>query len=150
TVLEAWANHVNTTGGINGHPVDLTVLDDGGDPAKALQNAKQLVEQNKVVAMVGFASLADAAVAQYFDQQGIPVVGGLSLQTFVTDPNWFASNANLVIGLAWGTLDIVKKAGLSNVGVTYCAESPICAQLIPLMQGVSSILGPKVTAQKVS
>src|SRR5262245_54591881 len=30
TTLEAWADHVNSTGGVNGHPVDLTVLDDGG------------------------------------------------------------------------------------------------------------------------
>jgi branched-chain amino acid transport system substrate-binding protein len=78
------------------------------------------------------------------------VVGGLSLATFVQDPNWFASNGNLVIGLAWGSLDVAKKAGKTNMGVTYCAESPICAQLIPLMQGVSSILGVKVTPQKVS
>jgi branched-chain amino acid transport system substrate-binding protein len=150
TTLEAWADHVNNSGGINGHPVELTVLDDAGDPAKALQNAKQLVEQNGVVAMVGFASLADSAVAPYLDQKGIPVVGGLSIATFVTDPNWFASNANTVIGLAWGSLDVTKNAGKSHIGVTYCAESPICAELIPLMQGLSSILGVEVTAQKVS
>jgi branched-chain amino acid transport system substrate-binding protein len=149
TVLEAWAEHVNNTGGLNGHPVEITVLDDGGDPAKALQNAKQLVEQDDVMAIVGFISLADAAVAQYLDQQGIPVVGGGPLQTFIQDPNWFASGANLV-SLTYGTVDVAKKAGKSNLGVMYCAESPVCAQLVPLAQGIGQLVGIDITPLKIS
>jgi branched-chain amino acid transport system substrate-binding protein len=149
TVLKAWADHVNNTGGINGHPVNITVLDDGGDPAKALQNAKQLVEQDNVIAIVGFISLADAAVAQYLDQKGIPVVGGGPLQTFLQDPNWFASGANLVT-LTYGTVDVAKKAGKTNLGVMYCAESPVCAQLVPLAQGIGQLVGIKITPLKIS
>ena len=149
TVLKAWADHVNTSGGINGHPVQMTVLDDGGDPAKALQNAKQLVEQDHVIAMVGFISLADAAVAPYLDQKGIPVVGAAPVQTFITDPNWFSSGANLIT-LTYGTVDVAKKAGKTNLGVMYCAESPVCAQLVPLAQGIGGLVGIKITPLKIS
>jgi branched-chain amino acid transport system substrate-binding protein len=149
TVLQAWADHVNNTGGLNGHPVQMTVLDDGGDPAKALQNAKQLVEQDHVIAMVGFISLADAAVAPYLDQKGIPVVGAAPVQTFISDPNWFSAGANLIT-LTYGTVDVAKTAGKTNLGVMYCAESPVCAQLVPLAQAIGGLLDIKITPLKIS
>jgi branched-chain amino acid transport system substrate-binding protein len=150
TVLKAWEQHVNESGGVNGHPVELTVIDDGADPAKALQGAKELVEQDGVVAIVGNTTLADAAVAPYFDEQGIPVIGGTSpTATFLTDPNWFASAGNL-LALTYGTLDVAKKAGKTNLGVMYCAESPVCAQLVPLAQGIGQMVGIDITPLKIS
>ncbi len=40
--------------------------------------------------------------------------------------------------------------GKKNLGAMYCAESPVCAQLIPLMQGIGKLFGLKVTPQKIS
>jgi branched-chain amino acid transport system substrate-binding protein len=42
-ISNVWAESVNAAGGINGHPVKLTVMDDGGNPATAVQDVKQLV-----------------------------------------------------------------------------------------------------------
>ncbi len=50
---KAWASWVNDNGGVNGHPVELIVKDDGNDPARALRAARELVEQDQVMAIVG-------------------------------------------------------------------------------------------------
>jgi branched-chain amino acid transport system substrate-binding protein len=50
---KAWAQWVNSHGGLNGHPVKLFQEDDGGNATQALQLAKKLVEQDHVIAVVG-------------------------------------------------------------------------------------------------
>jgi branched-chain amino acid transport system substrate-binding protein len=65
----------------------LSVEDDQGDPATAAQVARRLVEQRKVVAMAGSASLLDCAVnATYYAQQGIDSIQGTGV-----DPVCFGS-----------------------------------------------------------
>ncbi|GAA1563839.1 ABC transporter substrate-binding protein [Dactylosporangium maewongense] len=70
-------DRLNFCGGVGGRPVHFTVEDDQGDPAIAAQAARRLVEQQKVVAMVGSASLLDCAVnATYYTERGIDAVQG--------------------------------------------------------------------------
>ena len=45
--LKAWAATVNGKGGLQGHPVEIVVRDDGNDPAKSLTAVKQLVEKDE-------------------------------------------------------------------------------------------------------
>jgi len=147
---QVWVNSVNDAGGINGAPVELTIKDDGGDPAKALQAVKELVEQDKVVALVGQFSLADAAFADYVSQKGIPVVGGISPDTpYLTNPDFFPSGSQLLVQTA-GTLALAQEAGKKRIGVMYCAESPICAQLEPLATGLGQLYGLEASFAKVS
>jgi branched-chain amino acid transport system substrate-binding protein len=148
-VIKAWAATVNAAGGLNGHPVQVTVLNANQDPGKALQDAKVLVEQNHVVAIVDY-TLADAAIAKYVAQKGVPVIGGVSQDAvFLTDPDFYPTSAQLVMQTI-GTFALAKEHGLKHVGVLYCAESPICAELVPLAQGAGKLNGIKVTALKVS
>lgn len=140
-VNEAWAKSVNAKGGINGHPVKMIVKDDAGEPAKALAAAKELVEKDKVVAFVGMFSLAEAAWEKYVSGKGIPVVGGLSISPpFLSNPDWFPSGSNQVTA-TFGTMQSAKDAGKKSVGVLYCAESPVCAQLDPLAKGAAQVVG---------
>jgi branched-chain amino acid transport system substrate-binding protein len=66
--LEMMVADLNAQGGVAGHPVKLVVKDTGGDPAKAVSFAKQLVEEEKVFAIIGPAtsgeSIAVKAVAE--------------------------------------------------------------------------------------
>jgi branched-chain amino acid transport system substrate-binding protein len=143
-----WASSVNAAGGINGHPVKMIALDDGGNPATALQDAKQLVEQDHVMAIVGEVSVADAGFASYVASKDIPVVGGGSPEaTFSSNPDFYVSGSPL-LALIVGTLAQAK--GKTNLGVAYCAESPVCAQIVPLTQGVGKLFGLKITPLKIS
>lgn len=64
---------VNEKGGINGRPVTLLSVDDGYNPAKAIEQTRNLVERENVVAM--FCSVGTAqnvAVQKYLNGRKIP------------------------------------------------------------------------------
>jgi branched-chain amino acid transport system substrate-binding protein len=44
---------VNAGGGVNGRKLELVLKDSGGDPGKAVSFAKQLIEEDKVLAILG-------------------------------------------------------------------------------------------------
>jgi branched-chain amino acid transport system substrate-binding protein len=148
---DAWAKSVNDKGGINGHPVELTIEDDAGNPAQALKAAKKLVEQDKVIAIVGQMSLVDDAFQKYVGEKGIPVVGGSPQQaSFFTDPNFYPSGGNTPAAYV-GSVGQAKQAGNATFGTLYCAESPVCAQLGPLTEAAAAVVGGVETSSgKVS
>ena len=49
----AYYAYVNAHGGVNGRKIDFTVLDDAYNPAQTVPDVQQLVEQDKVFAIVG-------------------------------------------------------------------------------------------------
>ena len=53
---------VNAAGGINGCKIDYEIADDKADPQVAAQAARDLIDNKKVVAMSGGASLLECAV----------------------------------------------------------------------------------------
>lgn len=147
--IQAWAKFVNDNGGLNGTtPVEVIVKDDAGDPAKGLQAAKELVEDDKVIAIVGEISVVDAAWADYVTKKRIPVVGGASPEPVMGEnPNFYPSGATLLT-LVTGTL--AQADGKKTLGTLYCAETPVCAQLVPLAEGIGGLFGLKVVSGKVS
>jgi branched-chain amino acid transport system substrate-binding protein len=149
-VLKAFVQSTNDAGGINGHRLDLVVKDIGDNVAGGLAAAKDLVEQEKVVAIVGESDNADTTWASYIAGTGVPVIGGLSINLpFVTNPDFFPAGTN-VLALVYGMLVEAKKLG-DKFGFLYCAESPQCASAVPLVQGIGQVLGLKVpVAIKVS
>ncbi len=92
--VAAFFKYYNAHGGINGYKVNLNLIDDGGDPGKAAQGARTLVSSNNVVAIVGMASLADAAVQKYLQAEGIPVIGG-----WATSSAWHKPSTNMFVSL---------------------------------------------------
>jgi branched-chain amino acid transport system substrate-binding protein len=149
-VAQAWASYTNAHGGINGHPVKLYTIDDGQDPAKALEGVKELIQQDHVIAIVGQMSLADTAWASYAKASGVPVVGGQPVDTpYLTNPDFFASGSTLPL-LLTGELALAKQSGAKTIGLMYCAETPVCAQLPPILSALAKPFGLSVAAQKVS
>jgi branched-chain amino acid transport system substrate-binding protein len=137
----AWVDWTNAHGGINGHPVKLIVMDDGGDPAKALQVAQQLVVQDKIQALVGSNSFVIAGWGSYIAKSGVPAIGGLpSDSPWYTEPNFFPSGTNEP-AMIMGQFVELKKQNLNRFGLLYCAESPICAQLGGLAQYAAGLVG---------
>ncbi|MEV5650177.1 ABC transporter substrate-binding protein [Nocardia sp. NPDC052254] len=149
-VMQAWASSVNDHGGINGHPVKVVTYDDQQNPTTALAVAKKLVEQDKVVAIVGQSSLASSSWQSYVDSKGIPVVGGQPVDApFLTDPNFFASGTTLPVNYL-GVVSQAKQAGAKNFGTLYCAEIPACAQLPLMLEPMAKQAGMGFAAEKVS
>ncbi|WP_327117084.1 ABC transporter substrate-binding protein [Nocardia sp. NBC_01730] len=149
-VLQAWASSVNDRGGVNGHPVKVVSYDDGQNPTTALAVAKKLVEQDKVVAIVGQTSLVSSSWQAYVDSKGIPVIGGQPVDApFITDPNFFASGTTLPV-LMLGEVAQAKQAGAKTFGVYYCAEIPVCEQLPKMLEPMAKQAGMGFAAEKVA
>ena len=51
--LEMMVEDINKKGGIKGKKIELIIKDSGANPEKALSFAKQLIEEDKVLAIIG-------------------------------------------------------------------------------------------------
>lgn len=74
--IEACFAAINKQGGIAGRPLQLVAEDDGGKRDQVLANTKKLIEQHKVVALIGYTSGAGVeASLSYLDSQNVALVG---------------------------------------------------------------------------
>jgi branched-chain amino acid transport system substrate-binding protein len=84
---------VNENGGIYGHPIDYSFDEEDADPATAASLAVKLVEEDKVVGIVGSTSLIECDVngAYYVEHNFYPIIAGVAQGCF-TNPNFSAVN----------------------------------------------------------
>ncbi len=80
---QAYANYVNSLGGVYGRKIHITVADDAFDVSKAGADCQNLIP--KVFALVGDFSLGDAGCYPLVKSSGIPSVAGI-----VFDPQLYA------------------------------------------------------------
>jgi branched-chain amino acid transport system substrate-binding protein len=74
--MKAYFDAINADGGINGRKVELIILDDAYDPAKTRANVIELIEEDKVFAVVGILGASCiGAVIDYMDDSDVPWVG---------------------------------------------------------------------------
>ena len=141
---DSWVKAQNAKGGLNGHPIDLIVKDDASNPGNSVTMVHELVEQDKVLALVDISN-ADQAWADYVTSKNIPVVGGnVSSLLLFTNPLFF-SPGQTTDSLPVSVMTAAKKAGASKVAVVYCAESPICQQLVDPTQKAATQVGVTVS-----
>ena len=144
--IKAWAKWTNAHGGVNGHAVSVTVKDDASDPNQALAAAQSLVQQDHVVAIVGEASTVDYAFASYLSGLNIPVIGGITSSTpMSTNPDFFPTGTPIAL-VFYAVVANAKVHGLTKLNVTYCAEAPSCAQVVPLMKSAATITDSKIVS----
>jgi len=71
---------INAAGGVNGCKIDYQIADDKADPQVAAQAARDFIDNKKVVAMSGGASLLECAVnAPTYKRAGVDSVHGLGV-----------------------------------------------------------------------
>jgi branched-chain amino acid transport system substrate-binding protein len=141
--LEAWAAAVNAAGGINGRKVHVYMMDDKGDAATALSQAKTLINTNKVVAIVGEQSQNGSPWIPYVVSKGIPIVGGNTYDVpTMTNPGFFNVGGNL-LSTFYGIAALAKAHG-PKMGNLFCAESPACASTTALLSGFGKDQGLSV------
>ncbi|MEM2291934.1 MAG: ABC transporter substrate-binding protein [Nitrososphaerota archaeon] len=68
---------INETGGVDGTPLKLVIYDDQSSPEQAVRVAERLIIKDKVVALIGTASVPiSGAVASIANKYGIPTIIG--------------------------------------------------------------------------
>jgi branched-chain amino acid transport system substrate-binding protein len=88
SAVQAWARAMNDRGGLDGHPVQVIVVDDGADPARYRAAVQDLVENRGVFAFVSnMAAFTLSAARDYLEQKRVPVIGG-----DLSSPMWHTSS----------------------------------------------------------
>jgi branched-chain amino acid transport system substrate-binding protein len=73
--LEIYVDKINSKGGVNGQKLQLVVYDDGGNADNARTFATRLVEEDKIVAMVGGTTTGSTmAMIPVFEDAKIPFI----------------------------------------------------------------------------
>ncbi len=92
-MAKAYFDCVNANGGINGHPIKLYIATEQTNPAQIAADAKQLVQTDKVVGIVGSTSLIECSInSGYWQKLGFYVIdSGIAPECYST-PNSAAVN----------------------------------------------------------
>ena len=120
--IETCFARINAAGGVHGRRLELVALDDGYETEPAVANAKRLVEQEKVFALMGFyGSSPTMAVLPVLDASGVPLIGTISGAEALRKP---ANRHMFHLRASYGdeTAAIVKNlttVGLNRVAVLY-------------------------------
>jgi ABC-type branched-subunit amino acid transport system substrate-binding protein len=126
--IQLFVRQLNDCNGLNGHPVQLFNADDQGDPAVALTEAKDMVQNKKVIAFVGnFVFLSWSGIVSYLDSVGIPMIGGDSYtDIWYQKAMAFPTHTNIQTQIAAVVRASTPKGQAFNGATIYCSEQPIC------------------------
>ena len=145
-VYTAWVKTVNASGGISGHPIRLISEDDDSLPGTSVSDVQALIADH-VDAIADNTDL-DLTWASLVQAANIPVVGlAIPNVPFNTNPDFYSegqtnnSSTDAIVATA-------KAAGATNLGIVYCAEAPVCQQLVPLVRTAAKKRGVPVVASE--
>ena len=80
-------NQVNAKGGVNGRRIVLKTLDDGYEPARAAENTKKLINEDRVFALFGYVGTpTSAASLPIFTEARVPFVGPFTGAELLRNP----------------------------------------------------------------
>jgi branched-chain amino acid transport system substrate-binding protein len=143
--LAAWASWTNAHGGVNGHPVKIISLDDKGDAAQSVADAKTLISKDHVVAMIGINDPGlDTDWASYAQKAGVPVIGGTNntVDPWSTNPDFFLNTSTSVLGDAEVFPLLGKQLGAKSFGIVLCTLA-VCAEFMPYIKAGAKTEGIK-------
>lgn len=102
---------------INGHKIQLIVLDDASDPTTAGRNARKLVEEDKVDVLMGTSGVpASIAMAQVARESKTPMIGLSPIMLDPTENRWVVTVAQPTQLMVDAVVERMKRNGVKTVG----------------------------------
>lgn len=109
----------NQAGGVKGRKIELISIDDGYEPIKSGAAARQLIEGDKVLALIGSVGTpTSAAVQPIATEAGVPFIGAFTGAEFLRDPS---------------------KSGVINIRASYFQETETMVEHLTKDLGVAHI-----------
>lgn len=113
---------INAAGGINGHPLKLTILDNKSDETEAVLAVKKLIEQ-KVLAVIGCSSSGPSmAIIDSVQKAQVPMIS-LAAASMIVEPakdrKWVFKTAQSDSVTVAVIIDHLKARGISKVAFLY-------------------------------
>jgi branched-chain amino acid transport system substrate-binding protein len=118
-MTKAYFDCVNDNGGINGRPIQYVAEEEHVDPQEIAAKATKLIEQDKVVGLVGSTSIIDCSVNKdYYAKQGyFLIIAGVDQACF-TSPNYSAVNMGPYYSSLGGAQAAVRKGAKGKLVVS--------------------------------
>lgn len=116
---EMFVEKVNTAGGINGHKIELLVRDSGGVPEKAISLAKQLIDEDKVLAIIGPSTSGETMAIKDICQEGRTILLSCAAAEEIVEPiaSFVFKTPQKDSDAARRIFETMKDLGISKVGV---------------------------------
>ncbi|MEO6033392.1 MAG: ABC transporter substrate-binding protein [Burkholderiaceae bacterium] len=102
---------------VNGHKIELIVLDDRSDPTTAGRNARKLVEEDKVDVLMGTSGVPAAiAIAQVAKESKTPMVGLTPILLDAADNSWVVTVAQPTQLMVDAVVERMQRNKVKTVG----------------------------------
>ena len=84
--LRMLADEINAAGGIKGHTIELIIKDSAGSPEKAISFAKQLIEEDRVFAIIGPSTSGESLSIKKVCEDGRTIMISCSAADLIVTP----------------------------------------------------------------
>jgi branched-chain amino acid transport system substrate-binding protein len=117
--LEMLVEEVNAKGGVAGRKVQLLVKDTGGDPAKALSFAKQLIDEEQVFAIIGPATSGETMAVKAVAEESRTLLLSCAAAEAIVNPvsRYVFKTAQKDSHAILKVFQQMRKAGATRIGV---------------------------------
>jgi len=117
--LQMLADKVNAAGGVNGHPLELTILDNKSDETEAVLAVKKLIDQQKVLAVIGGSSSGTSmSMIDTVQKEKVPMISLAAASTIVEparERQWVFKTPQSDIVAINKLMGYLKEKGLTKV-----------------------------------
>ncbi len=117
--LELLVEQQNAKGGVGGRPIQLLLKDSGGSPEKAVSFAKQLIDEEQVVAIIGPSTSGETMAIKAIAEQGQTILLSCAAAEVIVNPlaRWVFKVAPKDADAVDLLFDRMKAAGTTRIGV---------------------------------
>jgi branched-chain amino acid transport system substrate-binding protein len=113
--VQIFVEETNAAGGINGRPLQVIHVDDESKPEQAVSAAKRLIQQEKVVAVVGpVSSVVGASTAPVANENKVPFLGCICYEGPITPYEFSIFPLN---GMMENQAQFAREHNLSRLGI---------------------------------
>jgi len=117
--LEMLVEKINASGGVNGAKIELTIMDSGASPEKAISMAKQLIDEEKVLAILGPSTSGETMAIKNICQEGETILLSCAAAETIVNPvaSYVFKTPQKDSDAARRIGQTMKDLGISKVGV---------------------------------
>ena len=117
--LEMMVEDINAKGGINGTKVELVIKDSGGSPEKAVSFAKQLIDEDKVFAILGPSTSGETMAIKNIAEEGKTILISCAAAEVIVNPQakYVFKTPQMDKHAVLKIFAQMKKMGITKIGV---------------------------------
>ena len=116
---EMLVEKINKEGGVNGHKIELIVKDSGGKPENAISLAKQLIEEENVLAIIGPSTSGETMAIKNICQEGKTILISCAAAEDIVNPvaSYVFKVPQKDSDAARRIYQVMKAKGIKRIGV---------------------------------